>query len=161
MIYLIQETDTDYYKIGYTSRNLERRLAELQTGNPRRLVIVGAFEGGTFEEQKLHNKYAHRLTPVRNEWFKLSANDVKGILESVRSDVSYSSSNIGSSATSFRPIRRRQQHDLAGGGEDVPDRSGAVNFARAQSFQHVMRRKHKVSSTTVLGEEGQDGGVGD
>lgn len=158
VIYLIKEIDTDFYKIGYTSRNIRHRLAGLQTGNPRRLEVVGVIEGGTlFDEQKLHQRYAGQLTSARNEWFKLTANDVKEILENARPDVLHQSSNIRDSAITVRQIRRRQQYSPPARGENVSDRRGAVNFASPKRFQFVMRGKHKVSGSAILGEKGKDG----
>lgn len=50
IVYIIQAGETNLLKIGYTS-NLERRLRNLQTGNPLRLKVLRAYE--TSQHRKL------------------------------------------------------------------------------------------------------------
>lgn len=57
-------------KIGF-STNPEARLPELQTGNPRRLVLLGKIEGTREDEAKMHAKYAH--LNILQEWFRPTA----------------------------------------------------------------------------------------
>jgi hypothetical protein len=54
-------------KVGF-STNPEARLAELQTGNWRYLVLLGLIKGGRDTESSLHVKYAH--LNVLGEWFR-------------------------------------------------------------------------------------------
>lgn len=68
MIYFIQQGDDDGpIKIGYTSGNPERRMADLQTGSPQTLHLIAAGPGTRTDEQRLHA----RLHPYRigGEWF--------------------------------------------------------------------------------------------
>jgi hypothetical protein len=68
-VYLIGE-EFDYdtaFKIGF-STNPEARVAELQTGNPRRLVLLGKTEGTREDERALHEKYMRYN--VLQEWFR-------------------------------------------------------------------------------------------
>ena len=65
MIYLI--SDDEYLKIGY-SVSPAARLADLQTGNARPLILLGTIEGTTAYERFLHAKYEH--LNVRQEWFE-------------------------------------------------------------------------------------------
>lgn len=63
-VYLI--TDETAYKIGY-SVNPQKRVAELQTGNPRVLKLVASMPGTEADEKALHAKYIkHNLL---QEWF--------------------------------------------------------------------------------------------
>lgn len=67
-VYCFRETEgaERYVKIGY-SVNPEKRIAEVQTGNPRVLEIVGYFPGTEEDERALHAKYA--TANVLQEWF--------------------------------------------------------------------------------------------
>lgn len=58
-------------KIGY-STNPEARVAELQTGNGRRLKLLGKIKGTPADEAALHAKYADQN--VLQEWFRLTTN---------------------------------------------------------------------------------------
>lgn len=42
-VYIIQETGTNYYKIGGTGRTVNQRISELQVGNPRELIERESF----------------------------------------------------------------------------------------------------------------------
>ena len=70
-IYIAEEVGCDYaVKIGVTDRDVENRLAELQTGNPRKLRIVRVLEGDEAEERRLHELFAEER--LLGEWFRLS-----------------------------------------------------------------------------------------
>jgi len=71
-VYLI--TDGEYYKIGYTDLQVERRIAELQTGNPRKLSVIAVLNGGRQLEQQFHAMFGHGR--VGGEWFKLDQTDL-------------------------------------------------------------------------------------
>lgn len=66
-VYLI--TDGEYLKIGY-SVNPKKRAAELQTGNARKLTLLGFFPGTEADERKLHRKYIK--DNELQEWFRIS-----------------------------------------------------------------------------------------
>lgn len=71
-IYLIGEgrlADADLVKIGY-SVNPEKRIAELQCGNPRVLVLLGKVKGTPADEKAMHAKYIK--DNVLQEWFRYS-----------------------------------------------------------------------------------------
>lgn len=61
--------DSNYVKVGY-SVNPQKRVAELQTGNPRKLVILAIMKGTLEDERALHAKYAD--ANILQEWFELS-----------------------------------------------------------------------------------------
>lgn len=60
-----------YGKVGF-STNPHKRVAELQTGNPRVLRLHLARPGTEADEAALHAKYAHRN--VLQEWFHITKN---------------------------------------------------------------------------------------
>lgn len=72
-VYLIIEVRPggalDYGKIGY-SVNPKKRVAELQTGNPRPLCLHALKRGTEDDERALHAKYISQN--VLQEWFRLT-----------------------------------------------------------------------------------------
>ncbi len=58
-----------YAKIGY-SVNPKKRVAELQTGNARKLKLLYAMPGTEDDERRLHAKYIKEH--VLQEWFRIS-----------------------------------------------------------------------------------------
>ena len=76
MIYIIHETGSPFYKIGYTGRSVSTRVRELQTGNPRKLRLVASIKGsrGTWRmEQYIHGMLkACRVGRFTREWFDVS-----------------------------------------------------------------------------------------
>lgn len=87
LIYFLRERHlkgetTEFVKIGRSGHPVTRRSAELQTGNPRELIIVGRIPCRTQDalelEQALHAYFepAH----VRGEWFALPRDVLYGEL---------------------------------------------------------------------------------
>ena len=77
MIYIIHETGSPFYKIGYTGRDdVSKRAKALQTGNPRNLRLVAAIHGsrGTYKmEQYIHGRLDQcRVGRHTREWYDLS-----------------------------------------------------------------------------------------
>jgi Meiotically up-regulated gene 113 len=54
-------------KIGFTGGSIEERIHALQCGNPFRLCLIMALEGGKDLEQHLHRKFA--ASRCHGEWF--------------------------------------------------------------------------------------------
>jgi len=54
-------------KIGHTKSDPVRRIADLQTGNSRRIELLAATFGDQARERELHAKFAHLR--VEGEWF--------------------------------------------------------------------------------------------
>lgn len=73
MIYFIQAVDEPEgpVKIGFTDRAVGKRLAALQTGNPRELRVVALTNGDRDTETYLHRRFA--ASRMCGEWFKWSA----------------------------------------------------------------------------------------
>ncbi len=69
MIYVIVNNSKTFCKIGY-SNNPNKRLVELQTGNPEKLLLIRTYKGIKALEKHIHFKYKH--LNVKNEWFKYS-----------------------------------------------------------------------------------------
>lgn len=65
-IYFIQESGDGPVKIGF-SRRPERRPHELQTGNPRELVLRHVVPGDRAMESQLHRRF--EPARIRGEWF--------------------------------------------------------------------------------------------
>lgn len=68
MIYFIQASSASGpIKIGYTSRSVDERLAEIQAYSPVRLVVLLELDGEQADEQELHQKFI--LYRSHGEWF--------------------------------------------------------------------------------------------
>jgi predicted GIY-YIG superfamily endonuclease len=66
-IYFVRAGTTGPVKIGYTN-NINRRIKNLQQGNPNKLVLLGLMTGTRDTERALHEKFAkYRL---EGEWFR-------------------------------------------------------------------------------------------
>ena len=63
----------DFVKVGYAT-NVVRRVAELQTGNPHELELLGVIPGGASEERTLHALLA--AEHHRGEWFRISGDTI-------------------------------------------------------------------------------------
>lgn len=64
-IYFI--SDGEYIKIGY-AYNVHLRLSTMQSGNARKLKIIGMHKGHTKDEKRLHRHFNH--LHYNGEWFK-------------------------------------------------------------------------------------------
>ena len=65
-LYIIQSDVTGMIKIG-RSKDPQKRLKQLQTGNPNKLKLIAYFEGEGWREKLLHEHLSsHRL---EGEWF--------------------------------------------------------------------------------------------
>nr|WP_255672833.1 GIY-YIG nuclease family protein [Glycomyces amatae] len=70
-VYLL--SDGDYLKIGYTSRSIEARIRELQTGSPRPIQLLGTIpNAGMDVERELQAKFANLRIRSNGEWFMAS-----------------------------------------------------------------------------------------
>ena len=73
-VYVMQESISKRYKIGI-SKDPERRLKELNTGNPEKLILVHAYlatDKGYQSEVLAHKLY--ELERIRSEWFRSDIN---------------------------------------------------------------------------------------
>lgn len=76
-IYFIQEEGGDAIKVGFAN-DVDERLKQLQTGNPRRLILLVAMPGDSAMEAVLHRCWERYR--IRGEWFV----DCKEIREAIQ-----------------------------------------------------------------------------
>ena len=74
MIYVINEHNSDNYKIGFTAGDPRARLTALQTGNPSKLTLFAIIEGDINKEKELHKDLQSRRTI--GEWFQFSSEEI-------------------------------------------------------------------------------------
>ena len=67
MIYFIEMEKSGFIKIGYTAGNAERRMAQLQTGQPLKLKLLGTIPGEREGEIGLHREFEEFR--INGEWF--------------------------------------------------------------------------------------------
>jgi len=78
MIYLIEAEGVGHIKIGFTDHDDALiRLAQLQTGSPVPLRLLGTIAGDELAEKDLHRRFA--ASKVHNEWF-LPVPELLGLL---------------------------------------------------------------------------------
>jgi len=77
MVYFI--TDGFNTKIGKAD-NVERRIKELQTGNPRVLKVAFKFKGSFELEKDLQKMFQKHRAQAQNEWFALSPEQMAPML---------------------------------------------------------------------------------
>lgn len=90
-LYLIQHKNlSEYTKIGYTT-DIEKRIKSLQTASPTGINLIYLVESDyAFKmEQALHKRYSSKNSNL--EWFKLSDNDIKTIINWIETQISRSS----------------------------------------------------------------------
>jgi len=75
-IYIINEKNSDYYKVGYSKNAPDARVTELQTGNPRTLRLVRSVEveDAYRVEQLLHNVLGK--WHITREWFCITQSEL-------------------------------------------------------------------------------------
>ena len=80
-IYLIQQGESDLYKIGWTAdTDVGRRLSALQTASSENLSLVGSFSASSRQtEATLHRLLAGHKE--RGEWFRLAQEQVNQLLD--------------------------------------------------------------------------------
>lgn len=82
-IYLIKSESSlgeEIYKIGLTKKDPNKRLKQLQTGNPNILKIVHIFESNfaNLLESTLHKVY--EIKRVNGEWFEMDDTEINNFL---------------------------------------------------------------------------------
>jgi len=66
-VYVFRILESNVVKIGFTARNPEERLAEVQAGLPHPLEIATVIRGSEKLERELHEEFARFR--LRGEWF--------------------------------------------------------------------------------------------
>lgn len=84
-VYLVRAGETDYYKIGRTSRLVEERVKDMQTSSPHTLKIVGrcACRDPKQTEALLHD--AWEICQHRGEWFVIPPGEAKHLINVLNS----------------------------------------------------------------------------
>jgi len=87
LILQIDENGEESHKIGISKNDPELRLKNLQTGNPNKIDILRIYESKNYKklEQWLHSRYNLKKTLAKNEWFKLTNEDVLSFMETCKS----------------------------------------------------------------------------
>lgn len=66
-VYFIQSADSREVMIGFTTRDVESRVREMQTGHPSEILILAKTRGPVTLERELHKKFEKHSR--RGEWF--------------------------------------------------------------------------------------------
>ena len=84
-VYLINIQDTNIYKIGFTKQSPEKRVKDLQTGNPYKMVLVDSYKSQIAPsiESVIHTYFKHKKNnpeeglSLLGEWFLLENKDIE------------------------------------------------------------------------------------
>jgi hypothetical protein len=84
-VYLVNIEGTSVYKIGFTKQSPERRLKNLQTGNPYKMVLVDSYKSNIAPniESVMHSYFKHKKNnpeeglKLLGEWFMLDKSDIE------------------------------------------------------------------------------------
>ena len=84
-VYLLLAVDInglETYKIGVTKRNINKRISELQTGNPYKISLLHSYESQNYlkVEKWLHRKYFIK-TDAKNEWRTLTNEEIFSFID--------------------------------------------------------------------------------
>jgi Meiotically Up-regulated Gene 113 (MUG113) protein len=136
-VYFIQMGNHGPIKIGHT-RNIDRRLAMLQSANPEPLTVRLILEGGRPEEKSLHAKFrADRIGgEAGGEWFRPSEailNFIKSYPTTARDHVLGWLEHRYNKPESKRAVERRNRLELKNMQKRVraAERDGRVIYAPA------------------------------
>ena len=85
-VYLLLEVNQygeEYHKIGISKNEPEKRLKQLQTGNPNEIRVLKIYQSKNYKkiEKLLHSRFSNKKTLANNEWFHLSNEEVISFLE--------------------------------------------------------------------------------
>lgn len=91
-VYLANIEDTNIYKIGFTKQTPEKRVKNLQTGNPNKIVLVNSYKSEIAPsiESVIHNYFKHKKNSPEDglkllgEWFLLEKLDVERFQETCK-----------------------------------------------------------------------------
>lgn len=91
-VYLANIEDTNIYKIGFTKQTPEKRVKNLQTGNPNKIVLVNSYKSEIAPsiESVIHNYFKHKKNNPEDglrllgEWFLLEKLDVEKFQETCK-----------------------------------------------------------------------------
>ena len=80
IVYLLGDGEWTQFKIGISTRSIEKRLRSLKTGNGSEIILIKSFETEHYRkvETWMHNKY--RSKRLVGEWFALDDNDINNFI---------------------------------------------------------------------------------
>jgi hypothetical protein len=84
-VYLVGDWEKEnFYKIGVTRGDIDKRIKKLQTGNGGEIYLVSKYETEHpfLMEKMLHLRFNNER--VMNEWFMLDSNDVIHFVDNYR-----------------------------------------------------------------------------
>lgn len=84
-VYLLKSEE--FFKIGATKNNPQKRLKSLTTGNPNNIELIHYFKCEKYfkVEKALHRKYSHQRIDDSKEWFSLTQEQVDSFIQDCQS----------------------------------------------------------------------------
>lgn len=86
IVYFIsEEGDPDHFKIGLTTQTIEKRIAQLQTGNRRKLVLYRSIPCADPHAFERHLHAAYKKLKIRGEWYKITSAEIDNLVDFITS----------------------------------------------------------------------------
>jgi len=146
-VYFIQADEDGPIKIGFTAGDPQSRLAQLQTGNPVALKLLGAIRGDTAKERELHAALAEWR--LQGEWFKPHAT----VLDTVRQALQEAHDpNICKPQCSFCGACRHQTPSLIAGPNDVFICASCVTVCCEIVADHLSKKAAQFAADPQIAE---------
>lgn len=137
MVYFLKEVDGVHIKIG-TADDPYKRIGQLQTGNPRQLIIVATIDGDETKERELHRKFASQRIG-QTEWFNLSQDDLDNLTKGNDDEYKNSSPFAGDSPFDIRQVFGGQQNTITSKGEVIPRPQSGFDYPCDKPVQPPLR----------------------
>lgn len=134
-VYFIQADESGPIKIGFTSDDPKKRLAQLQTGNPSVLKLLGSITGTTAIERKFHLDLSEWR--LQGEWFQSHPTVLAAVQDALARP--QEPVDCGGAHCSFCGICQRDAHLLIGGPNDIYICSGCVGLCAEIAGQHLLK----------------------
>lgn len=128
-VYFIREANNGAIKIGYTTRPMKHRLAELQSATPHQLAVQAIVPGTREAESQLHERFA--VWRLSGEWFGPCA-DLVNLVQCVAiatrhgSAFSYDWSVLGRYPPRLQTVNERKEVALDAAGWGTPRWGGPL-----------------------------------
>ena len=71
-VYFLTNERESAVKVGFTTHEPNKRLAQLQTGNHEILILIGSFRGTMLDEKSIHDKWKWVKAKGGTEWFNVN-----------------------------------------------------------------------------------------
>lgn len=143
MVYFIQQSNEDVYKIGYTQSNdCTSRLSSIQTGNPYPLSVYKSVRDAEQSTEKFFHDY-FKNRRLSGEWFSITASEIDKAISFYKTRGQYYGlvNAVGQPIT----IPQRVEHtkrvfEIIKGDIGLPDKPKKGKYSLVDMIDELLRR---------------------